>query len=170
MPAKYEISQEQKAEIEQARKKNQHKRIELKLKVPSLRAEGKSLKEISEITDYNSMYVSKIISKFIHKGLSYFTENHYGGNRRNMTYEQETVILAPYPEKAEKGQIVSVAEIAAAYQNAVNHAVSPTQIYAVLKRRGWRKAMPRRRFPRKRVRKPSKQNNLSRKTFREKRP
>ena len=166
MPAKYEISQEQKAEIEQARKKNQHKRIELKLKVP----EGKSLKEISEITDYNSMYVSKIISKFIHKGLSYFTENHYGGNRRNMTYEQETVILAPYPEKAEKGQIVSVAEIAAAYQNAVNHAVSPTQIYAVLKRRGWRKAMPRRRFPRKRVRKPSKQNNLSRKTFREKLP
>lgn len=87
MAFKYEISQEQKAEIEQARKKNRNKRLELKLKVLSLRAEGKSLKEISEITDYNYMYVSKIVAQFVRKGLSYFTQNHYGGNRRNMTYE-----------------------------------------------------------------------------------
>ena len=149
MALRYEIFQEQKEEIEQARKNNRHKRIELKLKVLSLRAEGKTLKEISEMAGYNYLYVSKIISKFIHKGFSYFTQNHYGGNRRNMTYEQEEAILAPYLEKAEKGEVVSVAEIAVAYQNAVDHAVGPTQIYAVLKRHGWRKVMPRSRHPRK---------------------
>lgn len=149
MAFKYEISQEQKTEIEQARKKNRNKRLELKLKVLSLRAEGKNLKEISEITDYNYMYVSKIVAQFVRKGLSYFTQNHYGGNRRNVTYEQEAALLAPYLQRAEQGQIVSVAEIAAACQDAVDHKVNPTQIYAVLKRHGWRKVMPRSRHPRK---------------------
>ena len=147
MALRYEISQEQKAEIEQARKNNRHKRIELKLKVLSLRAEGKTLKEISEMSDYNYLYVSKIISKFIHKGLSYFTQSHYGGNHRNMTSEQEEAVLAPYLEKAEKGEIVSAAEMAQAYQTAVGHTIGPTQNYAVLKRHGWRKVMPRRRHP-----------------------
>ena len=69
MAFKYEISQEQKAEIELARKKNRNKRIEMKLKVLSLRAEWESLKEISEITEYHFTNVSKIISQFIHRGL-----------------------------------------------------------------------------------------------------
>lgn len=64
-----------------------------------------------------------------------------------MTCEQEEAVLAPYLEKAEKGEIVSVAEIA--HQTAVGHTISPTHIYAVLKRHGWRKVMPRSRHPRK---------------------
>ncbi|EFB92055.1 helix-turn-helix domain-containing protein [Pyramidobacter piscolens] len=149
MAFKYEISQEQKAEIELARKKNRNKRIEMKLKVLSLRAEWESLKEISEITEYHFTNVSKIISQFIHRGLSYMLQCHYLGNHRNMTCEQEEAVLAPYLEKAGKGEIVSVAEIAQAYQTAVGHAIAPTQIYAVLKRHGWRKVMPRSRHPRK---------------------
>ena len=64
-----------------------------------------------------------------------------------MTCEQEEAVLAPYLEKAEKGEIVSVAEIA--HQTAVGHTISPTHIYAVLKRHDWRKVMPRSRSPRK---------------------
>ena len=149
MPIKYEITSEQQAEIEAARKKNRNKKIEAKLRILSLRAEGKTLKEISEITEYHFTNVSKIISQFIHRGLSYVLQCHYLGNHRNMTYEQEEAVLAPYLEKAGKGEIVSVAEIAQAYQTAVGHTISPTQIYAVLKRHGWRKVMPRSRHPRK---------------------
>ena len=149
MAFKYEISQEQKAEIELARKKNRNKRIEMKLKVLSLRAEWESLKEISEITEYHFTNVSKIISQFIHRGLSYMLQCHYLGNHRNMTCEQEEAVLAPYLEKAGKGEIVSVAEIAQAYQTAVGHAIAPTQIYAVLKRHDWRKVMPRSHYPKK---------------------
>ena len=147
MSVKYEITSEQQAEIEAARKKNRNKKIETKLRILSLRAGGKTLKEISEITEYHFTNVSKIISQFIHRGLSYMLQCHYLGNHRNMTCEQEEAVLAPYREKAEKGEIVSVAEIA--HQTAVGHTISPTHIYAVLKRHDWRKVMPRSRHPRK---------------------
>ena len=71
MSVKYEITSEQQAEIEAARKKNRNKKIETKLRILSLRAEGKNLKEISKITEYHFTNVSKIISQFIHRGLSY---------------------------------------------------------------------------------------------------
>ncbi|WP_352402978.1 helix-turn-helix domain-containing protein, partial [Pyramidobacter sp.] len=71
MPVKYKITSEQQAEIEASRKKNRNKTIEAKLRILSLRAEGKTLKEISEITEYHFTNVSKIISQFIHRGLSY---------------------------------------------------------------------------------------------------
>ena len=75
--------------------------------------------------------------------------NHYGGNRRNMSFEEETTILAPFRERAEKGEMVEVIEIAKAYQSAVSHPVSKGQIYCVLHRHGWRKVMPRSRHPKK---------------------
>ncbi len=45
MPVKYEITSEQQAEIKAARKKNRNKKIEAKLRILSLRAEGKTLVE-----------------------------------------------------------------------------------------------------------------------------
>ena len=56
---------------------------------------------------------------------------------------EEAVILAPFREKAEKGEIIEVKEIEAAYQAAVDHPISAAQIYYVLHRHGWRKVMPR---------------------------
>ena len=75
--------------------------------------------------------------------------NHYGGNRRNMSFEEEAAILAPFKERAEKGEMVEISEIAKAYQSAVSHPVSKGQIYCVLHRHGWRKVMPRSRHPKK---------------------
>ncbi len=149
MAERYEINAEQKAEIEKARKKNKDKRVEARLKVLCMRADGKSLKEISEVSGYHYAHVSKIVSNFINRGLDFVMDSHHAVNRQNMTREEEAKILAPFFEKAEKGQVVSVAEIAAAYQNAVDHPVSPTQIYRVLHRHKWRKVTPRSRRPKK---------------------
>ena len=52
-------------------------------------------------------------------------------------------------KRAENGEIVEVKEIKAAYQAAVDHPISASQIYFVLKRHGWRKVMPRSKHPRK---------------------
>ena len=82
-------------------------------------------------------------------GLEAISGNHYGGNHRNMSVEEETAILAPFKERAEKGELVEVSEIAQAYQAAVDHPVSNGQIYFVLHRHGWRKVMPRSKHPRK---------------------
>ena len=66
-----------------------------------------------------------------------------------MSFEEEAAILAPFKERAEKGEMVEISEIAKAYQSAVSHPVSKGQIYCVLHRHGWRKVMPRSRHPKK---------------------
>ena len=149
MAKSYAISQSQLVEIETARKKNRNKNIERRLYVLVMRAEGKSLEEISEKTGYHLSTASKLIARYMRDGISAIAENHYKGNRRNMSFEEEAAILAPFIERAERGEMVDIKEIAAAYQKAVPHKVSDTQIYYVLHRHGWRKIMPRSRHPKK---------------------
>lgn len=149
MAKSYEISQSQLLEIEAARKKNRNKNVERRLYVLVMRAEGKSLEEISEKTGYHISTASKLIARYMRDGISAIAENHYKGNRRNMSFEEEAAILAPFIERAERGEMVDIKEIAAAYQKAVPHKVSDTQIYYVLHRHGWRKTMPRSRHPKK---------------------
>ena len=149
MAKSYGISQSQLVEIEAARKKNRNKNIERRLYVLVMRAEGKSLEEISEKTGYHISTASKLIARYMRDGISAIAENQYKGNRRNMSFEEEAAILAPYIERAERGEMVDIKEIAAAYQKAVPHKISDTQIYYVLHRHGWRKIMPRSRHPKK---------------------
>ena len=149
MAKSYEISESQLLEIETARKKNRNKNVERRLYVLVMRAEGRSLEEISEKTGYHISTASKLIARYMRDGISAIAENHYKGNRRNMSFEEEAAILAPFIERAERGEMVDIKEIAAAYQKAVSHKVSDTQIYYVLHRHGWRKIMPRSRHPKK---------------------
>ena len=149
MAKSYAISQSQLVEIETARKRNRNKDIERRLYVLVMRAEGKSLEEISEKTGYHISTASKLIARYMRDGISAIAENHYKGNRRNMSFEEEAAILAPFIERAEREEMVDIKEIAAAYQKAVPHKISDTQIYYVLHRHGWRKIMPRSRHPKK---------------------
>lgn len=149
MAKSYEISQSQLQEIEATRKKNRNKNVERRLYVLVMRAEGKSLEEISEKTGYHISTASKLVARYMRDGISAIAENHYKGNRRNMSFEEEAAILAPFIERAERGELVDIKEIAAAYQKAVPHKISDTQIYYVLHRHGWRKIMPRSKHPKK---------------------
>ena len=149
MAKSYEISESQLLEIETARKKNRNKNIERRLYVLVMRAEWKSLEEISEKTGYHISTASKLIARYMRDGISAIAENHYKGNRRNMSFEEEAAILTPFIERAKRGEMVDIKEIAAAYQKAVPHKISDTQIYYVLHRHGWRKIMPRSRHPKK---------------------
>ena len=149
MASRYKFSDEEIKEIEQARKENKDKRAEVRLKVLELRAKGASAKEVAAATGFHAGSVTRLVAKYRDHGIEAITGKHYGGNRRNMSYEEETAILAPFKERAEKGEMVEISEIAKAYQNAVTHKVSDTQIYCVLHRHGWRKVMPRSRHPKK---------------------
>lgn len=150
MAQKLQITEEEYSDIKAARKKNRYKSIEISLRILVLRFEGKSLKEIGALVERNFYTVSKVISRFKKMGLEYLLENHRLGNRRNLTYEQEEAVLEPFRERMCRGEMVSVREMAVAYQAAVSdHKVSDTQIYAVLKRHGFRSVMPRSRHPKK---------------------
>ena len=149
MASRYKFSEEEIKKIEQARRDNKDKRAEARLKALELRAKGADAKEVSRATGFHASSVTRLVAKYRDHGLEAISGNHYGGNHRNMSIAEEAAILAPFQERAEKGELVEVSEIAKAYQAAVDHPVSKGQIYFVLHRHGWRKIMPRSRHPKK---------------------
>ena len=149
MAGRYKFSEEEIKAIEKKRKENKDKRAEARLKALELRAKGAKAKEVSEATGFHAAYVTQLVGKYRKKGLEAIAGNHYGGNHRNMSEVEEAEILAPFKERAEKGELVEISEIAKAYQSAVDHPVSRSQIYFVLHRHGWRKVMPRSKHPKK---------------------
>ena len=146
---KYKFSSEDRAQIEEIRKANRDKQTEKRLKVLSMRSEGKRLEEISRETGFHRSHISNLIRKYFEEGLASVSEKHYSGNRRNMSMDEEKAFLEPYRERAEQGQMLDVREIAAAYEKRVGHRIGKGQIYRVMQRHGWRKVMPRSRHPKK---------------------
>ena len=147
----YRYSEEDLEKIVAARKRNKDKRAEKRLYALELRAEGKSAEEVSAATGFHSAYISQLTAKYRKGGIEAISGNHYGGNRRNMSMEEEAALLEPFREEAEKGQLVEVSKIKTKYEEAVGHRIGGSQIYYVLKRHGWRKVMPRSRHPKKAI-------------------
>ena len=145
----YKFSEEEIEEIVQARRENKDKRVEARLKALEMRARNVKASKIAELTGFHSAYISQLAAKYKNGGIEAITGNHYGGNRRNMSFEEEAAILAPFRERAAKGEMIEIKEIKASYQAAVDHPISVAQIYYVLHRHGWRKVMPRSRHPQK---------------------
>ena len=115
MAIRYNFSEEEIREIVEARRENKDKRAEARLKALELRAKGATGKEVAEATGFHAAYVSQLVKKYRNHGVKALSGNHYGGNHRNMSVEEESAILAPFRERAEKGEIVEVKEIKAAY-------------------------------------------------------
>ncbi len=149
MASRYKFSKEEIVQIKRVRKENKDKRAEARLKALELRAKGKTSEEVSEATGFHPAYVTTLVRKYRDGGIEAIAGNHYGGNRRNMSIEKEAEILSPFKARAERGELVEVSEIKAAYQAHVNHPIGNSQIYFVLHRHGWRKVMPRSRHPKK---------------------
>lgn len=72
----------------------------------------------------------------------------WGGRRRqNMSVEEEEAFLAPFISEAERGGVLVVAPIKAAYEQAIGRIVPDSTVYRLLARHGWRKLAPRPRHP-----------------------
>lgn len=149
MASRYTFSEEEIRAIEKARKNNKDKQIEKRLKALEMLAKGAKASEASIATGLSQTNMSRLVRQYREKGLEEFSSKHYRGNHRNLSCEEELSVLKPFKERAEKGQIVEVSEIASAYQEAVGRPVAPNYIYFVLHRHGWRKVMPRSKHPQK---------------------
>ncbi len=126
---KYLFTEEEIAEIQEARRKNRDKNVERRLKALELKAEGCTGQEIARLTDYNPGYISKLAAKYRKGGIEAISGNHYGGNRRNMTYEEEAEFLAQFIHEADGGHITDVSAIKAAYDEKIGHETGHGQIY-----------------------------------------
>ena len=137
------------AEIEAARKATRDKQADKRLHAVLLRGEGLSNPEIAAKLDTSYRVVSRWVSAYSKNGVSALMGGKYGGNHRNMSFAAEAELLAEFKALAEKGQLVEVSAIKAAYEAKVGHTIGGGQIYRVLHRHGWRKVMPRSRHPKK---------------------
>ena len=149
MACKYIFTEEQIEELAKASKTNKRKDVDRRLRALLMRAKGNKLAEIAQATGYSFSNITKLVRTYREGGLAAIVENHYGGNHRNMSYEEEAALLKPFEKKAEAGQMVEISEIKAAYEEAVGHSIGTSQIYYVLHRHKWRKVMPRSRHPKK---------------------
>ena len=149
MATRYKFSAEEIDAIKEERKRNREKRVDKRLQVMDMSAEGKKAAEISAATGFHEHSITRIVRRYKAGGLEAIIGNHYKGNRRNMSFAEEEKLLAPFKEQAEKGELVEVSAIEAAYREAVGHSIGTSQIYYVLHRHGWRKVMPRSKHPKK---------------------
>ena len=146
---KYKFTEAQKQEINDALKQCKNTFEYKRLQCLMLRAEkDMKLQEISEIVGYNYKSVGNIISKYFQEGLpGMLGENRKGGNKRNLSVNEEDAFIQPFMKKAEQGKLLIVAKIHSAYEELVGHSVPPSTVYRMLARHNWRKIMPRSKHP-----------------------
>ena len=151
MPKRYHINAEQVLELEKARRKNKDKNIENRLEALLLHADGKKREETAKKTGFAVSYISELVSKYFNYGIEAIVENHYGGNHRNLSFDDEAILLEPFMKRAEAGQIVEVSEIKQAYEEKLGRNLEKDHgiIYRVLEWHNWRKVMPRSKHPNK---------------------
>ena len=129
----YKFNEKQK----EAQQANKDKRIEKRLEVLELRCEGKSQKEIVEKTRFHRSYVCSLIKKYFEEGLQAVAESHYGGNHKNMSFEEEAEFLEQFRHMAEQGQMLDIHEVENTYREKVGHDIGNAQVYRVLQRHGF---------------------------------
>jgi len=117
MKMKKEITKPEYEASREMSRRNNDKRVEKRLQVIILRYEGKKDREIAEKLDYHRKRVSQLCNEFKEVGLEAYASRKYGGKRRNLRADEEKEFLAGFEEAAKNGQIITVAEIAAANVN-----------------------------------------------------
>jgi transposase len=105
--SKYQFTDEQYEEIISSIKTITAKTPLRKLQVLQLRMEGYKDSEIAKITKYSAGRVSAICCDYAKNGISEFLqENRVGGNRRNITVDEEREILRKFKDLAAVKYIV----------------------------------------------------------------
>lgn len=150
MPKAHEFTEEQHNEVMKLLKATRDAKLHKKLEVLQLRMEEYKNSEIAVITKISASRVSALVCIYAHEGISYFEKEHrVGGNRRNISFQEEAAMLGEFEESAKAGKIMSVSEIKAVYDEKCGHESGSGTIYTVLKRHKWRKVMPRSQHPKK---------------------
>ena len=149
MPKTYYVSPQEAEQIRERMKTEKNAATFKRMQAVALRGEGMSNEQVALVTKYHAKRVSQLVSLFKNEGISALEDGRKGGNNRLLPLEQEVEFLEQYKNLAESGQIITVSEMKAAYDELVGTESSVPTIYLMLKRHGWRKVMPRSKHPNK---------------------
>jgi transposase len=114
-----------------------------RLLVLRMYALGKTNKEISEAVGFSVSYVTELVTKYLNEGMESITIDKRTSNNRHMSFEQEAEFLEQFIELADAGQLVTIKEILAKFEEVTGKPSGTSTIYSLLKRHGWRKLQPR---------------------------
>ena len=145
----YKINRDDLIVIKAEMEKTKDAKIFAKLQAVSLRGQGYANDEIATVTGYNANYVGELCKKFVTTGINAFiTDGRKGGNNRHMNEFEANEFLEQFAKKAEKGQVVTLDEMAKAYDEAtgITHK-SLSSLYYFLHCHDWRKIMPKKQHP-----------------------
>jgi transposase len=99
--------------------------------------------EIAQCVGVSKSLVQKIIPRYNHEGIHAIEIKSSGGRYHDyMSVEEEKEFLAPFWERARRGELTTTKEIHQAYEEQVGKSVDVTTIYRLLGRHDWRKVMP----------------------------
>ena len=146
----YKIKAENAAEIRRAMRQAKGS-VYNRMQAVAMRGEGRNNTEISNATGFNPNYICEIVKDYLKGGIEKLMEDgRKGGNNRNLSEEEEVALIAKFADRAEKGKVVTVEEIALAYDKACNKThKSKSCVYYLLHKHGWRRVTPKKRHPKK---------------------
>ena len=105
-------------------------------------------KEIAKDTGVSVATVHHLIPRYNALGVAAVETPGKGGRQSAyLTWEEEQQLLAPFFERAERGEVTTAHQIKQAFEEKVGHEVDESTISRLLKRHKWRKVMPRSRHP-----------------------
>ena len=137
--SKYIITEQEYQQALALAKQNTHKMIDARLKVIILRYEGLTYDEIAKKLDFNPKACIHKIALFKKVGLEEYARMKYKSNRRNLTEAQEAQVLKGMAEKAEKGELVTAADVRMALEEVLRRKTRSGYVYDVMKRHQWGK-------------------------------
>ena len=144
----YKISATDVSKLRAAMRKEKNAQTYRKMEAVALRGEGKKNEEIAAITGFHPDMAGKYARAYITRGIDGLKDGRKGGNHRNATDEEEREFMSQFEEAARKGQIITIGEIAAAYdEHFGKEHKSKSTVYYLLQKMGWRKLMPRSKHP-----------------------
>jgi len=146
---KHIITEQEYDDVKKLANENKLKRVDKRLQVIILRYEGKKDQEIGEKLGYNCKRVSQMCAEFKKLGASEYARHKYGGNNQAISTEEENEILEGFKKEAEKGTVVTVQDIKAAFDKKRGKDTGRGYIYMLLARHKWRMVMPRGKHPKK---------------------
>src|SRR5690242_17404878 len=100
--------------------------------------------DIATCIGASTSHVKKIISRYNREGKEAIEIKSCGDHYHEyLSIEEEKKLLAPFWQRAEKGELTTTREIYQAYEERIGNSVHETTIYRLLERHNRRKVLPR---------------------------
>jgi len=107
-----------------------------------------SANQVATALGWHPNSVRKLQARYFKEGKAALKRGGKGGRYfQNLTREEERQLLQEFLAQSERGGILEVSRVKAAYEQAVGRKVPKSTVYRMLARHGWRKVVPRPRHP-----------------------